>query len=151
MSSTIRVFLLKDVEKLGMAKEIVKVSEGYAQNFLLPRKLATEVTENNESFFKKRERFVEKRQEVIQGKTSMLAEKIKSLKLTLKRKLHDDGKLYGSVNPSEITELLATHGVSVAKNQIEMDKAIKSKGTYEITVKLSTRLQPKVTLHVVSE
>lgn len=151
MSSTVRVFLLKDVEKLGMAKEIVKVSEGYAQNFLLPRKLATEVTDKNESFFKQRERVVEKRKEVIQGKTSMLAEKIKSLKLTLKRKLHGDGKLYGSVNPTEIADLLATHGVSVAKNQIEVDKAIKSKGSYEVTVKLSTRLQPKVTLNVISE
>jgi len=69
----------------------------------------------------------------------------------LKRKLHDDGKLYGSVNPSEIVDLLAAHGVSVAKNQIEMEKSIKEKGSYEVTIKLSSRLQPKVTLNIVSE
>ena len=146
-----KVYLLKDVEKVGLAGEIIKVSDGFAHNNLFPRKLALEVTPEKEEFFKKREKVVEKRQEKIATQTSMLAEKIKSLKLTLKRKLHDDGKLYGSVNPNEIVELLANNGISVAKNQIEMEKSIKEKGTYEVTVKLSSRLQPRLTLNVVSE
>jgi len=146
-----KVFLLKDIENVGMANELVSVSDGYAQNFLFPRKLAMEVTSQNEASFSKRAKTIEKRQEVIATKTSMLAERIKSLNLTLKRKLHDDGKLYGSVNPSEIVDLLAEHGVSVAKNQIDLDKSIKAKGTYEVTIKLSSRLQPKVSVTVVAE
>ena len=146
-----KVYLLQDVEKVGLAGEIIKVSDGFARNSLIPRKLGLEVTNDNEGFFKKREKVIEKRQEAIASKTSMLAERIKSLKLTLKRKLHDDGKLYGSVNPAEIVTLLATNGVSVAKNQIEFDKSIKEKGTYEITIKLSSRLQPKLILQVVPE
>lgn len=148
---SMKVFLLKDVEKIGMAQEIVKVSDGYGMNYLIPRKLAVEVSEDNELFFKKRSKSIEKRHEVISSKTSMLAERIKSISLTLKRKLHDDGKLYGSVKESEIVELLAANGVSVSKNQIEIDKSIKSKGSYEITVKLSSELQPKLKLTVTSE
>ncbi len=71
--------------------------------------------------------------------------------MTLKRKLHDNGKLYGSVNPAEIVDLLAAQGIGVSKNQIEFDKSIKEKGAYEITIKLSSRLQPKLMLHVISE
>lgn len=146
-----KVFLLQDVENVGMAQEIVSVSSGYAQNYLLPRKLAVVVTEDNEASFVKRAKTIEKRQEVIATKTSMLAERIKSLSLTLKRKVHDDGKLYGSINPSEIVDLLAVQGISVSKNQVNIDKSIKTKGAHEVTIKLSSRLQPKVSLNVVPE
>jgi large subunit ribosomal protein L9 len=147
----IKVFLLKDIERVGMAREIVAVSDGYAKNFLFPQKLAVEVTKNNEESFKKRQQIVEKRQEVIEGKTSMLAERIKSLKLSLRRKMHDDGKLYGSVNPSEVVDLLAQRGIKIAKNQVDFTKSIKTKGTHEVTIKLSSRLQPKVMLNILPE
>ena len=147
-----KVYLLQNVEKVGLAGEIIKVSDGYGSNYLIPRKLGIEVTPQNEAQLKKREKIIEKRQEVIATQTSMLAERIKSLKLTLKRKLHDDGKLYGSVNPIEIVDLLAANGVSVSKSQINFgDKSIKAKGSYEVIVKLSSRLQPKLTLTVVAE
>lgn len=146
-----KVFLLKDIERIGMAGEIVKVSDGFGLNYLIPHKLATEVTEKNESFFKVRTKTIEHRQEVITSKTSMLAEKIKALKLVLKRKMHDDGKLYGSISPAEIVDALAEKGVSAAKNQIEFGKAIKEKGSYEVTIKLSSKLQPKVVVVVLPE
>lgn len=145
-----RIYLLEDVEKVGLTGEIISVSDGFARNNLIPRKLGVEVTNQNESFFKKREKVIEKRQEAIATKTSMLAERIKDIKLILKRKLHDDGKLYGSVNPLEIVELLSEQGIGVSKNQIEFDKSIKEKGTYHVTIKLSSRLQPKLTLNVIS-
>jgi large subunit ribosomal protein L9 len=145
-----RVFLLKDVERIGMAGEIIKTSEGYARNYLIPRKLAVEVTAHNEAQFVNRVKTIEHRKEVVATKTSMLAEKIKSLELVLKRKMHDGNQLYGSVSSHEIMELLAEKGVSVAKNQLLYD-TIKTKGTYPITVKLSSKLQPKLTLKVVPE
>jgi large subunit ribosomal protein L9 len=146
-----KIFLLKDVEKVGLAGEIIKVSDGYATNFILPRKLGVQVTPANEASLLKKLKTIENRKEAISTATSMLAEKIKALKITLKRKLHDDGKLYGSVNPSDIADLLAAQGVKVAKNQILLDKTIKEKGSYDVTVKLSSRLQPSFSLKVVSE
>jgi large subunit ribosomal protein L9 len=146
-----KVFLTKDIENVGLEGEIVKVSDGFAANFIFPRKLGIEVTPANEASFNKRKRVIEHRQAVIASKTSMLAEKIRGIKLTIKRKLHDNDKLYGSISANEIADLLSEHGVSVAKNQIEFGKSIKAKGTYEVTVKLSSTLQPKFSLIVTSE
>ena len=146
-----KVYLLKDVPKIGMAGEVLKVADGFGQNFLLPRKLAVEITIQNESFYKQREKVVEHRKEVVATKTSMLAEKIGAIKLTLKRKMHDDGKLYGAINASEIVDLLAEKGVSISKSQVDLDKSIKAKGTYDVTIKLSSKLTPTVKLTIISE
>jgi len=146
-----KVYLFKNVEKVGMAGEIIKVSDGYAKNFLIPNKLAQEVTSHNEQFFKKRELVLEHKKEVVATQTSMLAQKISQTAVTLKRKLHNDGKLYGAVSAHEIVDLLAEKGISISKSQVDMPKAIKEKGVYEVTIKLSSRLQPKITLKVVAE
>lgn len=146
-----KVYLTKDVEKVGMAGEIVKVNPGFANNFLIPRKVGIIINSSNESFYKAKAKKVEHRKEVISNKSSMLAEKIKQLTLTLKRKTHDDGRLYGAINGSEVSELLSKEGVSVAKNQVEFGKSIKSIGTYKVTIKLSSKLQPQFSLKVVSE
>jgi large subunit ribosomal protein L9 len=146
-----KLFLLQDVEKIGIAGEIVKVTDGFAYNFLIPRKLGVEVTPHNEAQFKNRIKVVEHRKEVIESKTSMLAEKIRSIKLTIKRKAHDGGKLFGAVAPSEIAEALAEKGFAVTKSQISTDKAIKTTGAHEVVVKLSSKLQPTFTLNVVEE
>ena len=146
-----KVYLKKDVEKVGMAGEIIKVKEGFATNYLIPRGLAMAVTDSNAEFFKKRERTVENRKEVLSTQTSMLAEKINSMDLILKKKMHDDGKLYGALSSTDIVEKLSEKGVSVGKNQIIFGKSIKTKGVYEVVIKLSSRLQPKVKVTVVSE
>lgn len=148
-----KIFLLKDVEKVGMAGEMVNVKEGFARNVLVPRKQAIIITKKNEAFYKKHEVQVERRKEKIESQTSMLAEKIKSLKITLKRKVHDDGKLYGAIKPVEVVDLLAKKGVSVSKNQIEIPKSIKEKGTFKdsVVIKLSSRLKPKLTLNIIAE
>lgn len=146
-----RVFLTKNVEKLGFAGEIVKVKEGYATNYIVPNNLGVLVTPANESSLLKRVKTVENRKEAIATKTSMLAEKIKSLKLSIKRKMHDDDRLYGAVTQSDIVDLLAQEGVSVSKNQIIFDKNIKTKGTFDVTIKLSNNLQPVLKLKVQPE
>jgi len=146
-----KVYLIKDVERVGLAGEILNVAEGYGANFLLPRKLAIQVTSANENFYKGRIKTIEHRQEVIATATSMQAEKIKSIELTIKRKMHDGDKLFGSVSAAEIAEMLAAQGIKVSKNQIDFGKSIKTKGSYEVTVKLSSKLQPTFKLTVKAE
>lgn len=146
-----RVYLLKNVERVGVAGEILKVSDGYAQNFLFPSKLAVQVTPANEKFYQGRIKQVENRKEVIASETSMLAERIKSTPLLLKKKTHDGSKLYASVNPLEIAELFTQKGIAVAKSQVHFDKSIKTTGNYDVVIKLSARLQPIVKLKVISE
>lgn len=145
-----KVYLLKDVPKIGMAGEILKVSDGYAQNFLFPKKLAVQITPANEKFYEGKIKKIENRKEALASETSMLSEKIKSESLVIKRKTHDSGKLYASIGATEIVDLLAEKGISVAKSQVHFDKTIKTTGTYDVIIKLSSRLQPAVKLKVLA-
>lgn len=146
-----QVYLLKDILNVGMAGEIVGVNDGFATNYIMPRKLGIIVTEKNKAEIEGRIKKVEKRIEVIKSKTSMLAENIKSLQVVVKTKIHDDGKLYGAIRPQVIVDELAKHGISIAKNMVIFDKQIKEKGTHEVTIKLSSTLQPKLTVKVMPE
>jgi len=146
-----KVFLKEDIKNVGMAGEMVKVDDGFGRNYLIPKKLAVEVTDKNESTFKNKIKVIENRKEVINSKSSMLAERINSIVLTLKRKVHDDGKLYAAVNTSEIADLLAEQGIAVGKSQVLIEKSIKEKGSYKVTIKLTSTLQPQITLKVVPD
>lgn len=146
-----KVYMLKDVENVGMSGQIVTVSDGYGQNFLLPRKLAVRVTEENLAFFQTKQKKEKVAAEVIASKAGMLAERIKELHLTIKEKTHDDGKLYGSVGADEIVELLKEKEISITKKQVEFPKTIKEVGDHKVTIKLSSKLKPQLTLKVVSK
>ena len=146
-----KIYLLTDIERVGIKGEIIQVSNGYARNFVFPRKMGVEVTQANEAFYASRAKSVDERKAVIATKTSMLAEKINGLTIKITHKAHDDGKLYGAISASEIMELLAKEDVNVAKNQIIFDKNIKETGLFDITIKLSNKLQPKIKLKVVAE
>lgn len=146
----IRVFLTKDVPSLGKAGEIVSVKEGYAHNYLVAQKLGAIVTSQNEKEMLARQKTIEKKKEAVEVKSSQLADKIKSLTIKLVKVTHDGDKLYGSVHATEIVELLEKEGIKVSKSQVEMpSKAIKSEGTYDIVVKLTSQLKPHFKLKVI--
>lgn len=134
-----------------MAGEIITVSDGYARNYLFPRNYAEEITPDNEGSYTKKVKTIEHRKEVIATQTSMMAERIGTAQVTIKRKMHHDGKLYGSVGASDIADALKDHGFSIAKSQIIIDKSIKEKGAHTVTVKLTSRLQPKLKVIVTPE
>src|SRR5690606_15122083 len=142
------VYLRKNVEKIGLEGEIIKVGDGFARNFLIPKGLAIEITAHNRNQYESKIRTIENRKEIIATETSMLADKISTISLTLKRKMHDNGQLYGSINASEVVDALASIGFVVTKSQIEFEKPIKTKGSFRVTIKLTTRLKPSITLIV---
>src|SRR5688572_13128382 len=125
MELDMEVYLYKDVEKIGLAGEIIKVGDGFARNFLIPQGLAVEITSHNKNQYLSKIRKVANRKEAIVSQTSMLAEKLNMVEVTIKKKMHDNGQLYGSVNALEIVEALANQGISITKSQIEFDKPIK--------------------------
>jgi len=143
-----KVYLLKDIEKVGIAGEILNVTDGYAKNYLFPRKLAVVVTDSNMQFFAKRAKTVEQRKEVIETASSMLSEQIKGLVLTLSKKVHDNNRLYAAINASDVVDLLAEKNIKVSKSQVLFDKSIKESGSYLVTIKLSSKLQPQLTLKI---
>ncbi len=145
-----KVFLLQDVVKVGLKHEIIKVSDGYAANFLFPKKLAVQVTDMNEKMYEAKARKVENRAAIIESVSSVLGDQISQLKLKLRKKMHDNDKLYAAINATEVVDLLKEHNVSVSKSQVIFDKAIKTKGSFEVTIKLSSKIQPKFILQVVA-
>lgn len=146
-----KVYLKKDIPRTGLQGEIIEVADGFAHNYLIPKNLVVQVTEGNETFFKSRKRTIEHRKEVIASESSMLAEKIKSLELVVKKTVHDNGKLYGALSAQDIIQALAQKGIKVSKSQVIFDKSIKQTGSHFVTIKLSSRLQPQVKVTVVAE
>jgi len=146
-----KVFLRRDIENVGMKGDIVSVSNGFANNYLLPKKLAICVDAHNEQTFQRRLSHVRERQRAAATQAAMTAERIASLNITLTRKTHDHGKLYGSVTQQEIAQALHDRGIRVAKNQVMMQKGIKATGSHTVTIKLSRDLQPQLHIQVVSE
>jgi large subunit ribosomal protein L9 len=146
-----RVYLLKDVEKVGMAGQIIKVTDGYASNFLIPRKIAIKVTNENATFFSSKIKKIEVEKKVLSSKTAMLAEKIKDVHLVIKRRAHNEGKLYGAISAEDIIELLKEKGIVVNKKQVDFPKAVRTIGEYKIVIKLSSKLKPEFTLKVVAQ
>lgn len=143
-----KVYMLKDVESVGMAGQIIKVSEGYARNFLIPRKLAAEINATNESFYAAKIKKQHLAAEAITTKMGMLAERIRHLKVTLRKRVHDDGKLYGSVSADEIVDLLSQKEIPVSKKQVVFGKTVKAIGEHRVGIKLSSKLIPEFTLTV---
>ena len=146
----VNVFLLQDVPKIGKQGEIISVKIGYANNFLVVQKLGTVINSHNEKELIEKQKALTKQKEIVVSKTSSIAERIKDLVIKLEKVTHDGNKLYGSVNAVEILELLAKEGIKVNKSQIEMPaKAIKSEGTYDIVIKLTSQLKPHFKLKVI--
>jgi large subunit ribosomal protein L9 len=146
-----QVYLLKDVENVGMAGQVIKVSDGYASNFLIPRKIAVKVTNENLSFYKNKVQKIEVEKKVLSSKTAMLAEKIKDLHIVVKKRAHDEGKLYGAIGADDVVEILKEKGIIVNKKQIEFPKAVRAIGEHKVTIKLSSKLKPEFTLKVVAQ
>jgi len=146
-----KVFMKKEVARVGKSGIIITVPDGYARNYLLPQGFALEVTPSNEASLKKKlEETVIQKQNFI-AKTSLLADKIRDFQLVLKRKMHDNGKLYGAISAHDIVMLLAENDVKITKNQVIFDKLIKAKGLYTVTIQLTSQLKTNFNLTIVSE
>lgn len=147
----IQIYLLKDLEKIGIAGSIVRVSEGFAMNFIIPRKLGVKVTNENMKSLTSRVAKVNVKTEVVNSKLAMMAEHIKTLVVTLKERTHNDGKLYGSVGAAEVVDMLKEKGINVDKKQVEFDKTVRSIGEHKVAVRLNSKLRPQFTLKVVGQ
>lgn len=136
------VILLQDVKSLGKKGEIVKVSDGYARNFIIPKKLGVEATKQNLYELKLQKDAEERRQKEIYEEAVALGKKLEETKITLKIKTGEGGRTFGSVSTKEITAALSEQaGLQIDKKKIQLSEPIKSVGTFMVAVKL----HPKVT------
>jgi len=133
-----KVILQQDVKGQGKKGELVNVSDGYARNFLLPKKLAVAATAENLTVMKQQEKARLKKAEADKAKANEVAAKLGEVLVKIAAKgSGEGGKLFGSVTSREISEELSRqHGIEIEKNKIVQDEPIKSFGSYEVKCKL---------------
>ena len=146
-----QVILREDVENLGKIGDLVKVKPGYARNFLVPKKKAIEATPKNLKAMEHAKKMVSDRVRKLKKEASADAENIKALALTIKAKVGEEGKLFGSVTTMDIAEAAAAKGVKIDKRKIVIEEPIKRVGDFTVQVKLHTDVTADLKVTVAAE
>ena len=146
-----KVILLADVKGQGKKDQIVEVSDGYARNFLLPKKLAVEASARAENDLKGKEAAKQYKidEEIKAAKAA--AEKLNQVEVTIKTSAGPDGRLYGAITSKDIASALETQaGVSVDKRKILLSDPIRTCGIYNVEIRLYTQINAKIKVAVLS-
>lgn len=143
-----RVILLKNIEKIGDKYEIVDVASGYAQNFLFPRELAKPATPVHlRQLEAKKKEWQKKRSKEIRELRKEV-DRIKGEKFTIKKKVNEEGRLFGSVDAGQIKEALEKRGFDVKKAEVVLKEPIKETGEWAITISFPHRVEAEIKLVV---
>lgn len=146
-----KVILIENVDRLGSMGDVVAVKEGYARNYLIPRKLAKEATPGNmktlESILKKKAAEDAR----VLDEAKKLADRITALSLTIHAQAGEEDKLFGSVSAEIISESLSQEGITVDKRDITIDEPIKKLGVYQVSVKVHTQVKAPLKVWVVNK
>ena len=147
-----KVILLQDVKALGKKGQIVDVSDGYARNAILPKKLGVEATPKNLNDLKLQNQHADKVAQENYENAQALAKQVEMVKVVVKLKAGKDGRTFGSISTKEIAIAAKEQtGLDLDKKKMQLNEAIKNLGTYEVPVKLHPKVTAKLSVHVVEE
>ena len=143
------VILLKDVETLGTAGDIVKVKPGYARNYLFPRGFALRSSKRNRAVAEEKKRNVEIRAKRLEHANQSLAEKISKTELTFEMQVGDEEKMFGAVTAKDIQSALEEKGISIDRSVLMLEESIKALGIYHIPVKFASEHTAEIKIYVI--
>jgi len=144
--------ILRDyVEKLGKRGEIVKVSNGYARNYLLPRKLALPATEGNKKHVERERKIMETREAQEKSQADAIASRLSTIDITIARRVGDTEQLYGSVTAADIAEFLKAKGFEIDRRKLILPEPIKTIGEHDVPLKLHREVTAPLKVKVVKE
>ena len=147
-----KVILQQDVKGQGKKGQMINVSDGYARNFLLPKKLAVEATADNLNVMKLQEKARLAKEAEEKAQAQAIAEQLKSVTVRIAARAGTGGRLFGAVTTKEISDALkAQHNIEISKAKLVQDEAIKSAGTYELKAKLGYDVTGTVKVVVAEE
>jgi large subunit ribosomal protein L9 len=146
-----QIILQEDVEKLGHRGQVVEVAEGYARNYLLPRKLAMPVTAGNLKQVEQVKRSLAKREATEREGAQRQADLLAAVTVALKRKAGENDQMFGSVTSADISDSLAAQGFTLDKRKIQLDQPIKTLGEFEVPAKLHREVIAKIKVIVARE
>ena len=145
------VILREHVDNLGRRGEIVKVADGYARNFLLPRKLALPVTDGNKRVIERERAKFDAREAEEQKVAHAMAERMSNLDIEIARRVGETEALYGSVTSADIAVALAAKGLDIDRRRIALQEPFKKLGQYDVPIKLHRDVTTHVKVRVVAE
>ena len=145
------VILREHVDNLGRRGDVVKVAAGYARNYLLPRKLALAVTENNKRQIERERKLAEARDAEEKGQAEAIAQRIMQLEIEIARRVGEQQTLYGSVTSADIAHALAAKGFEIDKRKIQLPDPLKALGETMVPVKIHRDVTAQVRVKVVAE
>ena len=143
-----KVILIADVEKLGKSGEMKDVAEGYARNFLIPRKLAVPAAGGAYRAWQHDIASREEKRRREREEAEVSATRIASTTLTMGVKVGEGGKLYGSITAKDIADALSRRGIDIDRHKIDLPEPLKTLGTYKVAIKVYTGMSPEVTVVV---
>jgi len=143
-----QVILLERVEKLGQMGDEVRVRDGFARNFLLPKKKALRATKANREYFQGQKAHLEANNLRLKGEAEKAGQKLDGQKFVLIRQAGDRGQLYGSVSPRDVADAMEKAGFKVDRHQIQISQAIKAIGLFTLPVVLHPEVKVNVTVNV---
>jgi len=146
-----KVILTENITELGQIGQIVNVAPGYARNFLFPKGLALVATGRNVGELEHRKRVLTHKRERIQQSMLSLAEKLNQVKITFRRKVIEEDKLYGSVTPAEILSVLDERGFDLPRKSVHLDQPIKTLGEYSVPIRVDAQITAHVKLIIEKE
>ena len=145
------VILREHVDNLGERGQIVKVADGYARNYLLPRKLALPATDGNRKHVERERKIVEAREANEKGQAEAMAARLASVDITIARRVGETDQLYGSVTSADIVEFLKDKGFEVDRRKLILPEPIKAIGDHDVPLKLHREVTVPLKVHVVKE
>jgi large subunit ribosomal protein L9 len=145
------VILRQHVDNLGRRGEIVKVADGYARNYLLPRKLALPATAGNKQHVERERKIVEAREAEERSGAEAIASRLSALTISIARRVGDTEQLYGSVTASDIAEFLKEKGFEIDRRKLILPEPIKAIGEHDVPLKLHRDVTVPLKVHVVKE
>ncbi|MCC5814674.1 MAG: 50S ribosomal protein L9 [Leptospira sp.] len=146
-----KVILQKDVTNLGDAGDVKEVADGYARNFLIPKKFAVRASAGSTKMALHQKRLAELKKEKRAKSMKELASSINGQSVTVKVKVGENEKIFGSVTAQDIAQALANKGFEIDKRRIDLDQPIKSLGEFKIRLKLADGIQAEITLTIEGE
>ena len=145
------VILREDITNLGKIGEVVRVRDGYARNYLLPRGLVLVANKKNIKTFEHQKKLVADQKQKVMRQAQTVGDELAGVSLIISMRTGEEGKLFGSVTNIQIEKALKAKGLNVDRRKIHLDEPIKILGEYEISIRLSADLTVPLKLSVVSE
>jgi large subunit ribosomal protein L9 len=144
-----KIVLLEDIPKLGKMGDLIQTKDGYARNYLLPKKLAVPANPQNLKTIEHQKTLLKQKQNRVQREAEKLAQKIEKISCTISKPAGEEDKLFGSVTSLDIEESLNEEGIKIDRKKILLEEPIKSLGIYKVPIKLHPEVTANIKIWVV--